>query len=184
MNSDANPYASPKAADEGAPDPELAVDGFVLGPGQFWAPRGIQFPSRCVVCNEPTDDRRLLHPLSWGPSWVYWLLLLGVLPCFVAIAITTKRTSYRVGVCDACRKMRMIKVIVSVSLLLLALTGLFASVIIGSVWLGIVSAIVGTVAGVFCLRGFPLLRAAHITPKGAVVEGACPEFVRSVREVA
>ena len=59
-----------------------------------------QLPPQCIKCCTPIEGQPLKRSLSWHPSWVYLLILPGILIyAIVAMAISEKATVY-VPLCE------------------------------------------------------------------------------------
>jgi hypothetical protein len=65
-----------------------------------------QLPPQCIKCCAPAEGKPLKRKITWHPSWVYILILPGILIyAIVALAIQEKATVY-VGLCEKHRARR------------------------------------------------------------------------------
>ena len=62
-----------------------------------------ELPEHCMVCGSRADDY-VMRQFIWHPSWTYWLLLLGVLPVFIAQLVTRQTMRVYAPACRAHRK--------------------------------------------------------------------------------
>jgi uncharacterized membrane protein len=61
--------------------------------------RGYELPSVCMVCGAEAT-RHKSKMFSWHPSWVYLLLLAGLLPFVLVAVIMTQRRRISAPLCD------------------------------------------------------------------------------------
>ncbi|MCK6546286.1 hypothetical protein L6R52_10585 [Myxococcota bacterium] len=67
---------------------------------------GAKFADRCVRCGVPVGPERLVRPLYWHPTWIYFLLIPGVLIYVIVAAVFRKTSTVHVGLCDEHRSSR------------------------------------------------------------------------------
>jgi hypothetical protein len=65
--------------------------------GRYEAADG-DLPEVCIVCGAPADGYKLKN-FSWHPKWVYFFIVLGLLPLVIIALILTKRMSVRAPIC-------------------------------------------------------------------------------------
>ena len=101
MGEQPNPYAPPLA--------ETDYDARFVGEGGGLRREGdlivipvlgVSFPPRCVVCNQPAQNR-LRRKLYWPPPGYYALICLGWIFYLVAALIVRKNAQFEVGLCEA-----------------------------------------------------------------------------------
>jgi hypothetical protein len=144
------------------------------------------FPSRCVKCNDPVDERRLKRQLYWHHPALYLLIFFPGLLIYLIIAICVrKRANLFVGLCDRHRARRNWSMAIS-WLVILGSIGCFflaaqfngdaaALLIIG----GIFGILIAAVVGVFMSR---VVYAKRIDGTHAYVGGASPAFLETLPE--
>ncbi len=61
--------------------------------------KGGHLPLVCAKCGDPAETT-VRKKFSWAPSWVLFLLLVGLLPWLIATMIATKRMTVEVPLCE------------------------------------------------------------------------------------
>ena len=56
-------------------------------------------PQVCMCCGEPASDTKT-RTMSWCPPWVGILILAGLLPWAIVVAILTRRVTVQVPLCE------------------------------------------------------------------------------------
>ncbi len=87
-------------------------------------------PETCLKCGQKAEHW-VKKKFSWYPSWVWILLLAGVLPFAIVAAILTKRATVQAPMCAAHRRHWLIRTLV-VALGLLGIFGLVVLLIVVS----------------------------------------------------
>jgi hypothetical protein len=100
--SDYNPYTPPQQDDD-------ALRSALGGPGgASWdgkaltVPKLFSFPRICLKCASPEVHSRRLQNFAFTPTWARMLVLFCWPGAVVAMAITTKRATLDLPLCDPC----------------------------------------------------------------------------------
>ncbi len=158
-------------------------------PRQRWEKDDL--PPICMRCGAASTNR-IRKTFSWSPSWIYVLVLVGLLPFVIVALILTKRRTLHVPLCDEHRNHWSWRalvfglgflVLVVVGILGFALTtepnplnkqirGITVLILFvgGLAWL-ILAAVLQNSA----------IRATHITDRDMTLVKVAPEFVQAVR---
>ncbi len=105
------------------PQPKLATAGVWRDKSILVMSRDAQLPNRCVKCNEPATGSRLKRKLSWHHP-AYFLLILVVFLVYIIVAmIARKVATVEVGLCERHRAARSRNILITWSLVLLAIGG-------------------------------------------------------------
>lgn len=148
--------------------------------------QGATFPSRCVKCNEPVDERRLKRQLYWHHPALYLMIFFPGLLIYLIVAICVrKRATLMVGLCERHRSRRNWSMAIS-WLVILACIGCFflAAQVTGdaAAWLiigGIFGILIAAIVGVAMSR---VISARKIDTTHAYVGGASPTFLDTLPE--
>jgi hypothetical protein len=125
MSNDQNPYAPPRA-DADVPSTFGSDEGLRREGQLILIPvAGVSFPGRCVICNQPAQQR-LRRRLFWHPPGYYALLCVGALIYVIAAMIVRKSATFEVGLCEAHAHRRRIAILMG--------------------WVGVPLALIGSVA--------------------------------------
>ncbi len=139
-----------------------------------------KLPERCVKSNLPAETH-LVRNVAWHPSWVYILILLGLLFYVIVAVIVQKRAKIIIGLTDAWAKKRRTTILVA---WLLVLGGL--GIIIGgfatlSGDAPVITLIVGLVmmlgGAIYGSMGARLISVTRMTDEYVWLNGVCPEFL-------
>lgn len=135
-----NPYAAPQQ------DGDLArfSSGSVTWDGkQLVVPKQYTFPRVCLKCASPEVHRRRTQKFAFTPVWARMMVLFCTLGALIAIAITTKRATLELPLCEPCHakwtKARNVTIFASIG---------FVFLLVGA---GILSSVVGADAGIFAM---------------------------------
>lgn len=73
--------------------PGLANPGSAYRDGKILVvPTGASLPPMCVKCGQPVSGQYLNKNFSWHPSWVYLLILIGLL-FYIILALVLRKTA-------------------------------------------------------------------------------------------
>lgn len=157
------------------------------------AERG-DLPPACMRCGEPSTVVKA-RTFSWHPSWVYVLLVAGVLPFLIVALIMTQRIRVLVPLCDAHKNHWLTRnLVIWTSFFGLAVLGAGSLILMGEngpgrgndplpgylcggvvvcliIWV-FVAAVLQTTA----------IRPAEVTDGGVTLIGVGERFVEAVRE--
>jgi hypothetical protein len=161
--------------------------------GRYEAADG-DLPEVCIVCGAPGDVYRLKN-FSWHPKWVYFFILLGLLPLVIIALILTKRMSVRAPVCRDHRYHWIWRSWVIGGSLVLLIALFFVAMVIGSSLERRANGgdFFGVICGGFVALGIVWLiaavavqstavRATEITDREITLAGVSPKFVEAVLE--
>jgi hypothetical protein len=96
-----NPY-TPPAHDDDAP--RYSPGGAVSWDGKLLrVPKQFSFPRVCLKCASPEVHSRRTQRFAFTPTWARLLILVCMLGALVAMALTTKRATLELPLCDACQ---------------------------------------------------------------------------------
>ncbi len=141
---------------------------------------GAQPPSRCAKCNCPVSRPPIKRTLYWHPSWIYLVILLGLLIYVIVALIVRKKGVVLVPLCEEHRRKRAIAIAVSWGLVLDSFLCFVLAIVysLGYVALvGLASLLAGIVMGVW--KG-TLVSAAKIDDSYLWVRGYGPEFLKNL----
>ena len=62
--------------------------------------KGAVLPDRCIKTNRPANGQRLKRKLAWHESWVFVLILAGLLIYIIVALILTKRATVYIGLTE------------------------------------------------------------------------------------
>jgi hypothetical protein len=143
-------------------------------------------PDVCVKCNAPANGYKLRRQMAWHESWLYALILAGVVVYAVVAMVMQKKATIHLGLCPVHRAKRTRTILIAWGIALLALavgiggamlvyenrstrdfTGL--AVVAGIVLL-IVAAVVGSI-------GARVLKPSRIDDHFAWFKGVHPDFL-------
>lgn len=75
-----------------------------------WIDSGQPLPTHCALHGEPATSPRKLRILTPAPSWIFVLLVVGVLPFLIANHVLRQRvTAAAWPFCDRCRRERLVR---------------------------------------------------------------------------
>jgi len=152
---------------------------------RFVVPRGAILPSRCVKCANTPSEPWLTKTFSWHSPQLGWLLLLGLWPYLILVAIVQKKMRLAVPLCDSCKARRRIRLRIGAALLFSCIpvpwvighlindaeTGLASALFLGAAMF---------VTGlVFIMLASPL-KPTRIGRDSAEFKGACPDFLNAL----
>ena len=175
-----NPFEAPKADVDNVP----SVGG--AGPWSDGAQKLLVttldavLPERCLRCNRPTEGHRQKRVLYWHTPALFVLAISPIIYLIVAL-IVRKKATVIVGLCPDHRRRRRNDIFIAVAWALGSLIGL---PVIGITFEAPVVALVGLLgfvgAMIFVVYRVNLLRPKSIDKRYAFLQGASPEFLRSL----
>lgn len=143
--------------------------------------RDSTLPDRCVKCNSPSRNR-LVKKMYWHPPAYFALLCLGAIFYIIAALIVRKQANVTIGLCDTHFQKRKTAVIVTWSLVGLAIL-LF--VIAGAADMGALAAI-GTFAllgaMIYGVAAIPMVGATKMDDRFVWLRGVSKEFLAGLPE--
>jgi len=158
-----NPYAPPQQ--------DGSALGHVVGGVASWdgnlliVPKQFSFPRVCLKCSSPQVMSRRTQKFAFTPMWARLLILVCTPGALVAMALTTKRATLELPLCDPCharwKKARLVSVMLIVALLVFIFGIALAGPAIGGEAAGfvILLTIIGLVVGLaITMRKFVLPR--------------------------
>jgi len=89
--------------------------------GILIVPRGALLPPFCIKCGIPTQTEPTKKTFKWHPPWIIVFIFLGLLPFFIAAAVTTKKLDIALTLCVAHQKRRKTLLFVGLALLVLCI---------------------------------------------------------------
>jgi hypothetical protein len=165
--------------------------------GRYEAEGGL--PRVCMRCGAPATLFKTKN-FSWYPSWVYILLLAGLLPFVIVALIMQKRMRVPAPLCDRHKYHWVWPTVAAVVALLLLLGMLFGGMALGGALEGAVDKdLQGTLMAVWFLGVFGLflaclvaacviqaraIRPVEITDRSITLTNVAPAFVDAVEERA
>lgn len=142
-------------------------------------------PPVCMACGAPATATRE-RTLSWHPKWIYFLLLLGLLPLLIAALIVTKRAKLRAPLCAAHEGMWTRNTLAAlVGFLVLAGTVVIAIAFSeprgGKEWLWIlpIPALIFWIV-LLVIFGRPLIKPYEITDRELLLDNVHPAFIEAM----
>jgi hypothetical protein len=156
---------------------------------RFVVPRGAVLPSRCVKCSNTPSEPWLTKTFSWHSRQLVCLLLLGLWPYFIAVAIVQKKMRLAVPLCDSCKARRRTRLRIGAALLFSCIPVPWAlGCLINDAETGIASALLlGVamfVAGLVFIALASPLKPTRIGRDSAEFKGACPDFLSALHASA
>ena len=137
--------------------------------------REASLPSRCVRCNEPSEEPTRQRKIYWHSPWLYLLILANFLIYAVVAVIVRKRAIVAPGLCPAHKRRRRIGIAVVWVLLIAG----FALLFMGKLGLlgGLLLILVALLASVSVTR---IVRASRIDAQYIRLKGCGPAFLDSM----
>jgi hypothetical protein len=150
-------------------------------------------PNVCMCCGEPATVTKSKN-MSWYPPWCAVLIVAGILPWAIVVAMLTKRAQVQAPFCDDHKGHWLYR-----TLLLIGTFFLFTALGVGAFILAaklempgrpndyagyacIGSAILGLIwAILFVVVRYTSVRPSEITDQEIVLDGVCDRFVNAVR---
>lgn len=144
-----------------------------------------ELPPRCIKTNEPVQTW-LPRTLVWHPSWVYVLILLGLLIYVIAAVVIQKQAKIKIGLTAAVASKRRWAILTAWLLVLVGLgvfIGGFAilkeDLTVITVILGLVMLLGGIIYGMVKGR---MVTPVKVTKEYAIFKGACQEYLDELPE--
>ncbi|MGJ8651390.1 MAG: DUF4339 domain-containing protein [Opitutaceae bacterium] len=139
--------------------------------------KGAQLPHRCVKCNKPAEGEPWTKKLSYNHPAIYLLLLINILVLLVVAALTSKKATVDVPVCEFHRAKVKGAIKLSWALCLSAIVLIVCAIGMESGGLGLfgfVTLLVGIFVGIGRGR---LVYASKIDQDHVWMKGVCPEYL-------
>jgi hypothetical protein len=115
-----NPYAAPQQDAEHA---RFATGNVTWDGKQLVVPKQYSFPRVCLKCASPEVHTRRTQKFAFTPMWARLMVLVCWMGALVAMAITTKRATLELPLCDPChakwKKARNLSIYTGLGLLVL-----------------------------------------------------------------
>jgi hypothetical protein len=186
-----NPY-TPPTHDDDAPR-YLAWGGASWDGKLLRVPKQFSFPPICLKCASPEVRSRRTQKFAFTPTWSRLLILVCWMGALVAMALTTKRATLELPLCDACqarwRRARMWSIAMGLTVFALIFGAVVASAGSGSdeaqvlMAVAIFAFIVALVVGLRKLVHPHLLHAKHIDDSNITLAGVHPMAGEQVARV-
>jgi hypothetical protein len=148
------------------------------------------FPRLCMQCGEPADCE-VPQTFAWMPSWVHFLILLGLAPWLIVALITRKTMRVTAPMCDRHRghwRSRKLFIGLGLAFFIALFIGLVAvgnrlpdDVLTPVIASGLLAALIWLIAGLIIMNG--AIRAAEILHNRIDLSGVHPEFARAWRDM-
>lgn len=154
----------------------------------LFVPLGVALPPYCVRCGAPSTGEPIKQNYRWHPSWVYLLILPGVLIYLIVAAIVSKKCILAVPVCDAHRRQRLNFLLVGLALLLMCVPiGLLFGRLVGGaddVGWSLLMIVVLFFTSIFMFAARALLQPKMISDTHALFKKAGENFLNMLPEAA
>lgn len=145
-------------------------------------PTGCALPATCVKCGESASVRFLAKTFRWHSSWLYLLILPGLIFYAIAVLITQKKARIEVPFCEVHRTWRKRMYIAGTALLVgfVPVSLLLASLELSGGWVAL-TAIAMAFAGLVVLAIVgSSLTPVYIDEARAELKGAGEQFLSSL----
>jgi hypothetical protein len=151
-----------------------------------------RLPSVCIVCGQTATGFKSKQ-MSWHPSWVYILLLLGLLPFIIVALCVQKRMRVEAPFCARHQNHWLSRTLIIVfSLVAIIIVGVGASMLMagqragpndatGAICFGVIALGIAWLVLVAVLS-MTAVRAEEITENSITLAGVSDEFVNALEE--
>lgn len=113
-----NPYAPSRASLAGAAVAPLESGGTWRDGAVLVLSPDASLPSRCVRCNEPSEEPTKSRKLYWHSPWLYLLILANILIYAIVAIIVRKKAVVAPGLCSDHKRRRRNAIITAWTLLI------------------------------------------------------------------
>jgi hypothetical protein len=145
------------------------------------ATSGAIFPERCIKCNTADDIKMIPRSLNWSPPWMYLLLIFpGLLIGGIIIIATQRKANVIVGVCQACRKKRLNRILIGWGIFVASLLAFFLAAYFESGIPAIFGLLLFLTSLIYAIVACGLISPARIDGSVATIRGICPDFLNSL----
>jgi len=180
MDDKHNPYAPSRASLAAAAVTPTASggtwrDGTVL----ILTPEA-SLPSRCVRCNEPSEEPTKSRRIYWHSPWLYLLILANILIYAVVAVIVRKKAVVAPGLCSAHKKRRRTGIAVAWTLLIAGLALMLMGIESGKAVVAVVGLLLILVALLVSTNVTRIVRAKRIDTQYIQLKGCGAAFLDSM----
>jgi hypothetical protein len=157
--------------------------------------RSSRLPKVCLACGEPSDTT-VRKSFSWYPPWAGLLVIFGLFPALIAIAVLTKRMTVPVPMCERHRRYfsnrALLIMLPLIGVVIICILGMFLPYLVLEpqtaddlrpvmyVVLGL--CILGVFALILLIQ-YTSIRARDLSDRGLLLTAVSQEFVDALEEL-
>lgn len=138
------------------------------------------FPPRCIKCNTPNNLKWNIRNLTWAPPYLYFVLLLGLIPAIIILLILQRKAVIQVATCVPCRRKILVQRLIAWGIFLLGLLSIPLAIIADKPVLLLLFPLLLIASIVYAIIACRVYTVARIENNIVTLKGLHPDFVASL----